>query len=272
MANKTKAKSGAKSTLIAEPATSEENQLTQTPSGSDIEGSSNPEEIQEFLSKARSAQLQSAQTPIPRTDARLIFAMDATMSRQPTWDLAISLQADMFSVVEEIDGLMVQLVFFRGLRECKSSKWVSEAAILRSYMASVQCRAGRTKINKILKHALRETKQNKVNAVVYIGDAVEENPDQLAHLAGKLKIFGVPLFMFQEGGDLAVRSIFKELATISGGAYHPFNPNAANELAELLKSVAAFTAGGKKGLEALVKLGNKAAPTLLAQLERDKKS
>jgi hypothetical protein len=47
---------------------------------------------------------------------RLIFAMDATMSRQPTWDLALGLQADMFHAVKEVGSLDVQLVYFRRVR------------------------------------------------------------------------------------------------------------------------------------------------------------
>ena len=36
------------------------------------------------------------------------------MSRQPSWDLALELQADMFKAVKAVGGLDVQLVYFRG--------------------------------------------------------------------------------------------------------------------------------------------------------------
>src|SRR5262245_16642685 len=49
---------------------------------------------------------------------RLIFALDATMSRQPTWDTACRLQADMFREAASIGGLAVQLVYYRGPAEC----------------------------------------------------------------------------------------------------------------------------------------------------------
>src|SRR5262247_1762928 len=52
---------------------------------------------------------------------RLIFALDATMSRQPTWDTACRLQADMFREAAAIGGLDVQLVYYRGLAECRAS-------------------------------------------------------------------------------------------------------------------------------------------------------
>jgi hypothetical protein len=55
---------------------------------------------------------------------RLIFALDATMSRQETWDMACSMQGDMFRTVASIGGLNVQLVYYRGLDECRASHWV----------------------------------------------------------------------------------------------------------------------------------------------------
>ena len=63
---------------------------------------------------------------------RLIFALDATMSRQPTWDLAQSLQAKMFEAAGSLGGLDVQLVYFRGLNECRASKFVSGGTGTRS--------------------------------------------------------------------------------------------------------------------------------------------
>src|SRR5579872_1593791 len=56
---------------------------------------------------------------------RLVFALDATMSRQPTWDTACALQADMFRAAASAGGLDIQLVYFRGLGECRASGWVA---------------------------------------------------------------------------------------------------------------------------------------------------
>jgi hypothetical protein len=88
---------------------------------------------------------------------RLIFAMDATMSRAPTWDMALQLQADMFRAVKEVGGLDVQLVYFRGMGECRASKWVSDPAALARLMTSVSCNGGLTQIGKVLSHALDES-------------------------------------------------------------------------------------------------------------------
>src|SRR5262245_21627308 len=87
---------------------------------------------------------------------RLIFALDATMSRQPTWDTACRLQADMFREAASIGGLDVQLVYYRGLSECRSSRWVSQAERLASLMERIDCRGGHTQIGRIIGHARRE--------------------------------------------------------------------------------------------------------------------
>ena len=81
---------------------------------------------------------------------RLIFAMDATMSRQPTWDRALQIQSEMFIETEKIGGLDVQLIYFRGFNECRASKWVSEPSALARMMTGVDCRGGNTQIGKVL--------------------------------------------------------------------------------------------------------------------------
>src|SRR3954470_24892120 len=88
---------------------------------------------------------------------RLIFALDATMSRQPLWDTACKLQGDMFREAAAIGGLDVQLVYYRGLGECGASAWVSEAQRLGGLMTRIACRGGHTQIGKVLAHARRET-------------------------------------------------------------------------------------------------------------------
>ena len=71
---------------------------------------------------------------------RLVFAMDATMSRRPTWDLALSLQCEMFGAVKQVGGLDVQLIYFRGMGECRSSKWVSDPEALSRLMTPSNAR------------------------------------------------------------------------------------------------------------------------------------
>ena len=198
---------------------------------------------------------------------RLIFAMDATMSRQPTWDLALKLQADMFRAVKEVGGLDVQLVYFRGLSETRASPWVGDPEALARLMARVACEGGFTQMRKVLTHARRESKKAKVNAVVYVGDCIEEDIDELCGRAGELALLGVPMFLFQEGREPRAERAFKEIARLTRGAYCHFDAGSARQLRELLAAVAVYATGGRKALQdygAATKSG--AAVRLLEQL------
>ena len=195
--------------------------------------------------------LAAAKRAVPGTGSgRLVFAMDATMSRQPTWDRAVARQSEMFAAVEKVGTLDVQLVYFRGFGECRASKWVSDPASLRRLMERIDCRGGQTQIGKVLAHALKENGVRKVAAVAYVGDAMEENVDALCARAGELGLRGVPLFMFQDGRDGATERAFREMARLSKGAYARLDEGSADRLAELLAAVAAYAAGGLKALEA----------------------
>lgn len=181
---------------------------------------------------------------------RLIFGMDATASRQPTWDHACQIQGEMFEATADLGGLDVQLVFYRGFRECKASPWVSSARELTGRMTAVACLGGRTQLGRVLNHALKETRRCKVDALVFVGDCMEEDVDHLCGHAGELGLLGVPAFMFQEGPDPTARQAFQQIARLSGGAYCPFDGASARQLRDLLGAVAAFAAGGRPALEA----------------------
>jgi orotidine-5'-phosphate decarboxylase len=213
------------------------------------EAQSSSGEIDAFLRRARAVATMRAAT----AGGRLILALDATMSRQPTWDLACALQAEMFDAVGQAgktNALGVQLVYFRGLGECRASKFVGDTAALKRLMTEITCRGGHTQIGKVLGHTLKETATAKVDALVYIGDAMEEQIDELADKAGNLGLRGVPVFVFQEGRDGVAETAFKEIARLSNGAWFRFDRNSAATLAKLLSAVAVFAAGGMKALEA----------------------
>jgi hypothetical protein len=198
---------------------------------------------------------------------RLIFALDATMSRQPTWDLAQNIQGEMFAATaQQGAALDVQLVYFRGFSECRASRFVSGGAGLAAFMAKISCRQGRTQIAKVLRHARVETRARPVAALVYIGDACEENIDELGEVAGELGLLGVKAFMFQEGGDVVAQCAFREIARLSGGAYAVFDRNAPRRLAELMAAAAAYAVGGLKELQRRADRGEAAARLLLSQL------
>ena len=221
---------------------------------------SSSREVDAFLSKA-------ARVPaLSQVKGRLIFAIDATMSRQPTWDSACRLQAEMFHETAAIGGLDVQLVYFRGLSECRASRWVSDPRALSSIMETIDCRGGQTQIRKVLGHVRRESERAKVAALIYVGDAMEESVDDLCATAGELGLTGIPCFMFQEGGNELAERAYREIARLSRGAYCRFAPGAAHELAELLRAAAAYAAGGMKALDDLSRRHNAGAIKLIAQM------
>jgi len=180
---------------------------------------SRPEEIDLFLQQVKSRPTQGG----GGARGRLVFGMDATMSRQPTWDAACNLQGQMFAETAAIGGLDVQLIFFRGFNECKASRWASDPRTLSQIMSKVDCRGGHTQIGRVLSHIRKAHKKRQINAAVYVGDAMEEDIDYLCALAGELGLINVPVFMFQEGYDMIAEPAFKEIARLSGGAYCRFD-------------------------------------------------
>jgi hypothetical protein len=205
----------------------------------------------------------AARRPAPEASGRLVFALDATMSRQPTWDLACSLQAEMFDAAARAGGLDVQLVYFRGHREARASRWVSDAGALKRLMTGIACHGGLTQIARVLEHAEREAAKRPLAALVYVGDSMEEDIDRLCGLAGALGVRGTRAFLFHEGRDPVAARAFREIARLTRGVYLPFDARAAGELRALLGAVGAWAAGGRPALEAA---GGGAARRLLADL------
>jgi hypothetical protein len=135
----------------------------------------------------------ASKTPtLPQVKGRLIFAVDATMSRQPTWDAATEIQSDMFEVAQSVGGLGVQLVYFRGRGEFAVSEWTTTPAALAARMRRVSTRSGFTQLRRVLTHAKEESRRTRVGALVYVGDCFEENPDVVAKEAGALALLGRP--------------------------------------------------------------------------------
>ena len=223
---------------------------------------SRAEEVARFLEQVR--RMPGPARPAG-TRGRLIFSLDATMSRQPTWDRAQHLQAEMFQAAAELGGLSVQLVYYRGFDECRASKWVEDPRRLAGLMSRIDCRGGYTQIRRVLGHIRRQAEQRRVAAAVHIGDACEENIDELAQKAGEIALLGVPVFMFQEGHDPAAGAAFAEIARITGGAHCRFDEGSAAQLKELLSAIGAYAAGGVAALE---RRGDAGARLLLENLRR----
>jgi hypothetical protein len=219
------------------------------------------EDIAAFVAKARAMSPQAA-----GARGRLVFALDATMSRQPTWDMACALQADMFRETAALGSLDIRLVYYRGLNECRATGWISDSNQLAKLMSKIDCRGGNTQIGKVLAESRREAVASGVRAVVFVGDAMEEPIDQLCAKAGELGLLRVPVFMFQEGHDEVAEQAFREIARLTGGAWCRFDPGAAAQLRELLRAAAAYAAGGREALLRLSKTAGGAA-RLLGQMK-----
>ena len=207
-------------------------------------------------------------SPKPRQRGNLIFALDATASREHTWDSAAA--AAGFDVPRgRLDRRRSTCSWstFAALQgydaECKASDWVGNPMQLAALMAKIRCETGKTQIGRVLDHALRETTKRPIGALVFVGDAAEEPRDQLVVAARKLAEAGTPVFMFQEGDDQIARLRFSEIAEVSRGAYHKFDAGSARQLGELLRAVAAFAVGGVVALE---KQDSAAARLLLRQV------
>jgi hypothetical protein len=216
--------------------------------------------IDAFVSKAKAV---SAFEPA----GHLVFALDATLSRQPTWDLACRLQTTMFETAAASGGLAIQLVYFRGFAECRASSWVRDGRGLSTLMTKIDCRGGETQIERVLRHIRTEARARKVGAFVYVGDAMEERIDPLCALAGELGLLGIRGFFFQEGHDPVAERAFREMARLTRGAYERFDQSSPDELASLLKAAAAYAAGGKKAMTMIAGQGGAAGRRLLAQLD-----
>ncbi|WP_374544557.1 VWA domain-containing protein [Rhodoblastus sp.] len=239
------------------------------------EGDKNPlasakrAEVEAFAANLRKTPAQAADHAVQSSSpgrGRLVFALDATMSRQPTWDVAQQVQGQMFAAASACGGLDIQLVYFRGFDECRASAFMRDGAGLAKAMAKISVMSGATQIGRVLRHIRAEQAEGRVAAFVYVGDSMEEKADALGRLAGELGLLGVKGFLFHEGGDRQAAACFKDIARLTGGAYAVFDSAAPGRLANLLKAAAAYAAGGFTALRDRARQGDAEARQLLSQM------
>lgn len=212
-------------------------------SDKELRTKSDKQSIDQFIHQVRTMPRQGG------GQGRLIFALDATASREATWDQACHLQSELFMAARDMGGLAIQLCYYRGFGQFKSTKFVTEAGQLLNLMNGVSCLGGRTQISRVLAHAVKETRVEAVKAVVFIGDCCEEPVDELCHIAGELGMLRTPVFMFHEGTDAHARAVFQQVSKLSGGAYAPFDRNSPQVLKDLMAAVAVYASGGTKALK-----------------------
>ena len=184
-------------------------------------------------------------------------------------DRACQIQGEMFRETSALGGLDIQLCFYRGFGEFEASPWMSSSNELLKQMTGVSCRGGFTQIEKVLRQAIKQTKQKKVQALVFVGDCLEEDPDSICQLAGELGLLGVPAFIFQEGMEPKAQRVFKQIADLTRGAYCPFNAGSAEQLRDLLSAVAVYAAGGQAALQDFSRKSSAVVQTLTHQLDKD---
>lgn len=173
---------------------------------------------------------------------KLLFSMDATQSREATWDIAQDLTRTMFDQMP--GGLKIALAYHGGGRLKEVSEFRTDLEYFKRKVAEVRCDAGQTALCPILEKA---TQENGLSALIYIGDAYEEG--EYRTLARDLKLKKVPCFFFLEGNDPAAKRAFSEIAEITGGAVFPFEMTSLGKAKDRLDAIAAFAAGGTQLLK-----------------------
>src|SRR5262245_44229126 len=212
---------------------------------------SHAKQVAEFLQKQRTAQ------------GRIAFVIDATASREPTWDVASQLQSEMFNETAKLGGLEMMVIYFRGMDEVGASNSTSDARELQHFMGRIRCEGGYTKYARAFERVRQEHQRAAINAVIVIGDMCEERPP--APIYDAVAGLGVPCFCFQEGNDPELRPVFEKIRDLTKGAYHAFDAGSIAQLRELLQAVARFAVGG---LTALADLRTDSARKLLGQMKK----
>lgn len=210
-----------------------------------------------------------APAPTARDTHRLVFALDATASRQPTWDLACELHAELFNEADRLGNVAIQLCYYRGHREFHASRWATTPGALRGQMLGVTCRGGMTQLTRLLSHAAEEAGAHPLRAVIFVGDCFEESEDAMLAAGAQLALRNVPVLIFQEGRDPTARRAFGALARLTRGALLPFTPGSSAQLRDLLGAAVRYAVGGREALEQHARLGKgEAARGLLSQLPK----
>ena len=228
---------------------------------------SNRVEVDAFLKRVKDF-------PIVKPDqkhSRLLFGIDATASREPLWDQACHVQGQMFKETMSLGGLNIQLVYYRGFMEFTAIPWANNSENLLSHMTAIRCAAGQTQIAKVLRHGILETNKTPIKAIIFVGDAMEEDPNLLNSLAGQLGILDVPIMMFQDGYDSSTERAFRDVARLSNGAFCQFDSSSAGKLKDLLCAVAVFAAGGHKALTKYSKRQDPIVGKLTEQLIKNRR-
>jgi hypothetical protein len=185
---------------------------------------------------AREVKQLARQAAALAADRRLVFAIDATASREPAWEaLSKPLHDKLLAALP--DGLEVALAIHGGGRLQTFSRFTSNPAELRDIAASVRCQSGETRLLDILDRAAGE---KGVSCVCYVGDAFEEDAKRARRIADALRLNGTRVIILHDGPP---PDAFGMIAERTGGALLPFDSSALDALGELLQAVAVLAVG-----------------------------
>lgn len=202
--------------------------------------------------------------------ARLVFAADATASREEQWEAAKELTDALFSAIP--GGIEVALAVHGGGRLHTWTPFTSRPDKLRDLAARVKIQAGETRLLDVLRRTLEDPR---ISVVVYIGDRFEESRELARQVAKALKLQQTRLIILHDRGmgyDLEIEdaaSVFAALAELTGGTVLPFDISALARLRELLAAVAVLAIGGTSMLAAKQET-MPGARLLLQHLKEDK--
>jgi len=176
---------------------------------------------------------------------RMVFAIDATASREDAWSTAQDVTDALFAAVP--GALDIALAVHGGGELHTFGGFSADAAAIRQAAAAVTCRAGGTRLIEIMERVRDEAR---VKVLLYIGDAFEEFEEDAVAAAQDLARAGTRCIILQDGDDEHAGSVFGSIAEITGGALLPFDGTAPGRLRDLLRAVATLAAGGVTLLEA----------------------
>ena len=210
--------------------------------------------------------------PVPGKP-HVILAL-ANYTDTAVWDRAQALQREMFEAAAD-GGLAMKLAFFgeddaNGVRRCRiTSRWIDSPDDMAGTIGRAKCDCGCfVLVHTVLAQAVKEAADRPLRAVVVVGDAFHDNPDELAEAAlsaTQLRRAGTQVFFIQLSDDPDTARRLQYLARLSNAAYLPFGPSQERQFAEMWRVVSAFAAGGEEGVKTA---GGQAATLLLQHLKQ----
>ena len=191
----------------------------------------------------------------------ICFVIDATGSRQASWQQAQRTQAEMFDAVKTAGNLKLSIVCHRGGSVKDLGSFASPDDAKRR-MAEVSCESGNTRIVDSLQSALGK----KPSTIIMVGDCFEESFTDLQKVCTQLAAQKIRVYAFVEGNESSGQRAYKMAADMTDGIFQPFGSGL--DLSDLCVAAAVFDVGGQQAFDKLIASGHKGAKALEHQVKR----